>query len=111
MTQIAVRPIEGSAIIITVSFTGPDGIGFTPNTCAWSLTTPKGVVINSRDRVAVTVSGTSYNFMVAGDDLLSADGDKRVFTVEGEYDCTYGNNVPYRAEASFSIDDTVVKPA
>lgn len=45
-----------------------------------------------------------------GDDLLYATGKDRLFLVEGTYDSVYGNDLPFREEATFSITNTVVNP-
>jgi hypothetical protein len=112
MITIKESPNEGAAIVITVRFNDFDKAPFTPNTCLWSLTTSKGLVVNSRDRVPVTVVDSSHNFLIAGDDLLfEEDKGRRVFTVEGTYDSVYGMGVPYREEVSFSCKNMVVNPA
>lgn len=111
MTQLTETPNEGSTIVITVNFLDLDGAAFTPKTCAWSLTLKDGTVINARDRVSATVTGTSHDFVISGDDLLFSEGKDRYFTVEGTYDSTYGNDLPYREEAKFSIANTVRDPA
>jgi hypothetical protein len=111
MSALTEIPNEGSTYVITVSFVDLDGTGFTPLTCVWSLTTKTGTVINARDRVTATVSGTSHDFVLSGDDLLYADGKDRVFTVEGTYDSAYGDDLPFRDQATFTIANTVIDPA
>jgi hypothetical protein len=110
MTELTVTPNEGSTIVITVDFKDIGGTDFTPETCAWSLSKKDGTFINSRERVATTVSGFSHDFVIFGDDLLFADGKDRYFLVEGTYDSVFGNDLPFRDEAHFMILDTKVDP-
>jgi hypothetical protein len=111
MTVLSESPNEGSTFVIIVNFLDLNGTAFIPTTCVWSLTDTKGLVINARDRIAVTITGTLYSFVMSGDDLLFAnDKGRRVFTVEGTYTGTYGTGLPYREEASFSCRDTVRDP-
>ena len=110
MTQLAETPNEGSTYVITVNFLDLDGAAFTPKTCAWTLTRKDGTIINARDRVSATVTGTSHDFVLSGADLLFADGKDRVFTVEGTYDSTYGNDLPFRDEAKFTVVNTTIDP-
>jgi hypothetical protein len=110
MTELAVTPNEGSTIVATVNFKDIDGMDFTPSTCVWSLSKKDGTVINNRDRVSVTVSGYSHDFVMYGNDLLYADGKDRYFLVEGTYNSVYGASLPFRDEAHFTVVDTKRDP-
>lgn len=110
MTELTATPNEGSTIVISVAFKDLDNVAFTPSDCAWSLSKKDGTVINNRDRIAVTVSGTSHDFVIFGDDLLFADGKDRYFLVEGTYDNIYGSDLPFRDEAHFVVVDTKRDP-
>lgn len=108
MTKITVRPNEGSTYAIDVDFQGLDGEEFTPKTCTWTLTDPDGNVINGREGVTATVTGTSHTFVLSGDDLVYAPCDGvNIFTVEGTFDATYGTDLPFRDQAQFIINDMV----
>jgi hypothetical protein len=111
MTTLDVKPKEGSSLVITVSFKDFSEVGFTPKTCVWSLTDTRGTVINGRTRVAATVTGTSHDFVLTGPDLAFAVGaskGNRIFTVEGTFDSTYGNDLAFRDEVGFEIINTVL---
>ena len=110
MTKLTTKPTESSAYVITVDFKDIDGVAFTPKTCVWTLSDTAGTIKNARSRVSVTVTGTSHDFVLSGDDLVYDDLKKgaRIFLVEGTYDSTYGLDLPYREEASFTIANTTI---
>lgn len=103
---------EGSTIKLTVDFLDVNGDTFTPKTCEFSLTDKAGTVINDRDHISATVTGTSHDFVLYGlDTSLDENPSKvRVFTVEGTYDSTDGSDLPFREEARFTVVNTVVSP-
>lgn len=108
MITIATKPNESSSIVLRVFFKDVDGSSFTPLTCVWSLTDESGNVINSRDRVSVSVGSEGYyDFVISGNDIKYSDGDTRVFLVEGTYDSIFGDGLPFREEAKFMIQDTI----
>jgi hypothetical protein len=111
MTTLSESPVEGSTYVITAEFLDIDGEAFTPTTCVWTLSAKNGTIINARSRVAVTVTGTTYDFVLSGEDLLYADGKDRRFLVEGTYNSTYGTGLPFREEAAFILINTVIDPA
>jgi hypothetical protein len=111
MIKLTTKPIESSTYLITITFKDLDGQLFTPKTFQWTLSDAKGTIINERDKVVEVVVGTSHNIVLSGDDLVFAAGKtkgSRVFTIEGTYDSIYGDDLPYREEASFTILDTVI---
>jgi len=111
MTVLTTTPNEGAAILITVEFKDFDNVLFTPKTLVWSLTTSKGVLVNNRDGVVETPNSSSHDFLLSGDDLLFIeDKGKRIFTVEGTFDSAYGNDLPFRDEASFVCKNTILDP-
>jgi hypothetical protein len=110
MTELGVTPNEGSTIVVTVAFKDIDGLDFTPASCVWSLSKKDGTVINSRDRVATTVSGYTHDFVMYGNDLLYSDEKDRYFLVEGTYSSVYGASLPFRDEAHFTVVNTKRDP-
>jgi hypothetical protein len=77
-----------------------------PNAAAWTLTDPKGRVIN--DRVSVTIAApTNTEYIVlSGDDLALPNAQNRIryITVEWDYNSTtYGNNLPKKDEVHLKI--------
>jgi len=107
MITLTTRPNESAAIVLRVTFRDMDNELFTPTSCVWSLTNPDKAVVNGRDRVAVSISGNYHDFVISGDDIVYADGEYRTFLVEGLYDSAFGNDIPFREEAKFFIQDTV----
>jgi hypothetical protein len=111
MNKLTVKANEGGTYGINVAFTGLNAETFTPKTLEWTLSDLNGVIINSRDRVSVSPSGTSYLFIMSGADLEydeEAADTERVFTVEGTFDATYGTDLPFRDQVQFSIVDMVI---
>jgi hypothetical protein len=111
MIVLRAKATESSMYVISASFADPDGTAFTPKTCRWSLTDLGGLVINSRTKVLVPITGSTHSFLLCGADLLfsaSPTGGARVFTLEGTFDSTYGNDLPFRTECQFEVIDTVV---
>lgn len=110
MTKLTTKPNEGSTYIITVNFKDFDDVAFTPITCVWSLSDTAGTIQNARSRVTATVTGSSHNFVLSGDDLVYDDATKgaRIFLVEGTYTGSYGTALPFREEAKFTIANTTI---
>jgi hypothetical protein len=110
MISITTRPNESSTIKIAVTFTDLDGNLFHPKTCVYSLSDSTGNIIGSIDRTVVTIIGTSHNFIISGTNLqiTGSDPGKRIVTIEGTYDCLYGNDLPFREECMFEIENTVI---
>ncbi len=110
MTILTKKPNESSTYIITLTFLDVDNVAFIPASCVWSLTDTKGTILNGRDRVSETIDTNTYDFLLSGDDLIYAVGEskgKRVFTVEGTYDSTYGI-LPFREQVQFEIINTLI---
>jgi hypothetical protein len=112
MIKITPSPNESSSMVIEVTFTNFDGALFTPKTCKWTLTDSVGTVINSRSRVSATVTTSTHEFLLQGEDLKFAitgvtDGN-RVFTIEGTFDHALGTDIPFREQFGFKVIDTVL---
>ena len=104
MTTLSLKATNEGTYIITSAFTNEAGTAVTPNTLTWSLTDNEGTIINSRSGVSIAVPSTSNAVVLGALDLDNAQGNSRVFTIEGTYNSiTYGNNLPLRGQAEFTI--------
>lgn len=101
------RPSDQGTIVISLGFSDHDGAAVVPNVgLTWSLTDEHGNVINERLDEPIAPA-SSVSIVVFGDDLKYSEGPKRVFTVEGTYNSTLGNNLPIREQREFSIENLV----
>lgn len=110
MTTLTIVAPEHGSYPITASFSDTEGTAFTPKTLSWSLLDIIGTVMNGRDKVSLTPSGTYYTVVLQGDDLIYDAGavpGVRIFYMEGTYDSVYGNDQEFRAECQFSIEDLI----
>lgn len=108
MTTLTKKAPEKGTYIIHADFYDADDLPATPKTCLWSLTDTVGNFINDREQVDVSISGTSYDFVLSGDDLVYAEGEtrgNRIFTLEVTYDSTYGSDLPDSKACKFEIED------
>lgn len=111
MTTLTSKPVEGSVYIVTINFLDVDGDPFTPLTCTWTLTDLAGSVINARSKVAIAITGVTATVTLSGLDLaynVGRSAGMRAFTVEGTYNSSYGNSLPFRSEVCFEVLDTIV---
>jgi len=103
MTDLTTKAINGSTYVITCSFADADGTAVTPSALTWSLTDDAGKVINSRSSVVISPAAT-VTIVLGADDLDNDQGSNRIITIEGTYNSsTYGNNLPIKEQASFTI--------
>lgn len=106
--ELETKAPEKGTYVITATYTDEDGNAVTPNAVTWTLTDKNGVVVNSREDVAISVPGTSNDIVLSGDDLaVDNQGLKRRFLIEGTYDSSLGSDLPLNEEAVFTIDDFV----
>lgn len=110
MTKINTRPNEGSTLAIEVGFAGVNAEAFTPKTCTWTLSDAEANIINNRENVSATVTGSTHVFVLSGDDLPFDEANQGViiFTVEGTFDATYGTDLSFREQAQIIVSDMVI---
>lgn len=103
-TDLTIKAIEESTYVITASFTDEDDNPVAPNAgLKWHLTDLDRNIINNREDVAIA-SATTITVVLKGNDLaLSSDIEKRIFTIEGNYDSTLGTGLPLKDEARFDV--------
>jgi len=109
---LTTHAIEKSTYVMTASFKDEDGNAVTPTSITWTLTDKNGVVINSKQDVAVITPAASINIVLSGDDLEVLPGETnniiRVFAVKAIYDsATLGNDLPLRGAIQFFLDNLV----
>lgn len=103
---------EGGTFVVRLTWLDEDDNAVTPDSATWSLTNSDGVIINSREDVAIAVPST-YNDVVLGpDDLLcsSHQDEDRVVIGKFIYDSAAGSNLTGVDEVAFGIEkvETVV---
>lgn len=105
-TQI---PNEKATAVIVVAFTDEDGAAMTPETLTWTLTDLNGNIIHGRDAESITPN-TSVDIILSGDDLAIPNHSllKRIITIEGTYNSSYGTGLPLKDQVIFTINDLVV---
>lgn len=101
--------IEQSSYIITATFTDEGGNSVVPATIEWTLSTAAGVVVNSRENVAVAVPASETEILLSGDDLKILSGEVnqavRLFTVIATYDSALGLDLPLKGSIRFIVDN------
>ena len=113
MAQLLTEPAqEEGTYAITFTFTDEDGDPVTPNSATWTLSDFEGNIINSRENVTITALASSKTIVLSGADLAISDetGVKRTLTVEGLYNSTLGNNLPFKKEVNFRIEQLTNVP-
>ena len=104
-TTITTQAIEESTYVVTFTFKDEDGVAMTPNSITEKLTDLSGTVINSISRSVTPAS--VLTIVYTGDDLTLSEGvgRKRLCTVSGTYDSSYGTSLSYVETAKFEIRD------
>lgn len=99
---------EGSTLVITIVPKDEDGVTVTPLTATWTLRDGLGNAVGTRTNVAIASPSSSMTIVLYSSDIAAGSTGNldRVLTVKGTYDSSAGSNLPFAAEASFSIDPT-----
>jgi hypothetical protein len=106
ITELAQKAAEEGTYAVTVSYFDEAGAAVTPNTAAWTLTDTSGVVINERADETIVTPATSNVIVLSGDDLIiGSHGVKRHLLITGTYDSSLGDDLPFRAQVNFEIED------
>lgn len=109
MIELSVTPAQGGAAKATISFTDENGDAVTPTSVKWTLSDPNGAIINSRSMVTLTPAA-SISWLMSGADLrIGGYGPERILTIDALYNSTLGNDVPLRAQASFTIEQFAIE--
>lgn len=104
--------VEGSTFAVTVSFKDEEGNAVTPNAIAWSLYNTAGVIVNSRQAVAVAVLSSTITIVLSGNDLALAseavESETRRLIVSATYDSALGWSLPMAESFEFKVLNTNV---
>jgi len=105
MNTLSDSAIEESTFIVIVTFTDEDGVATVPKTLTWTLTDVNGTVINDKEDEVVSVPAAVSNIVLSGDDLAISGvrSVSRIFTVEGTYDSSLGEDLPFVESIRFTI--------
>jgi len=101
---------EQNTAKITVTFADENGDAVTPETLTWTLKSAGGTVINNREDVSVSPSGSSETIILSGDDLgvAVATGTRRILYVDYTYNSSNGTGLPGHDWVEFRIKDNPV---
>jgi hypothetical protein len=80
----------------------------TPKTATWSLRDKNGNIVHDRSAQTLIVTAGNAAIVLKGCDLICGSIGRneectRTVIVEGTYDSTYGEDLPFIEEATFSI--------
>lgn len=108
----AARATERSTFVVRVAFFDEEAAAVAPTAASWSLTDTDGVVVNSRDDVAISPLATTATIVLSGADLAvsGAVSVTRVLTVEATYTSSLGSGLPLKQEIRFPVDPLVAVP-
>lgn len=108
MTRVTLtaEAVEQSTYIVTATFRDEDGAAVIPLTAAWTLTNEYGVVVNSRQDVAIAPIASTINVVLTGADLAmlgEMDTGRRLVLVEATYNSSLGAGLHLREEIEFEL--------
>ena len=115
MITIVQRANEQGTMGFVCEFSDDDKQPVAPSQITWSLTDPKGEVINGLDKVAITPA-QKVTIVLKGQDLQIRDAEatlakvSRRLVVEILYSSTLGNDLPMNEVASFEVNKLVKVP-
>lgn len=110
MITLANNVTNRGTYLISGQVTNEDGTLMVPSFIKWTLTDKWGNVINGKNNVSITPPTSEFVITLTGDDIDLEDSNNRIFTVDIEYDSVaYGNDLPLRAQSSFTIGEWVSK--
>lgn len=114
---------QGTYIIDGIAIVGTSSV--VPNSGAtWTLTKLDGTIINSRQDVPVTATGSNFTISLSDADLAIFSDDpqvpvrlpggsvnlkigRRVLLFECTYNSSIGNNLPLKSQVFFSVEEVI----
>ena len=104
-TRLTTLADERGTYIVKVDFEDEDGNGVIPDSIKYTLTDPKGAIINSLSSVAVGTPATSVNIELTSDDLavLNRRNTRRKLLIHAVADLQIGSNRDIYGECEFEI--------
>lgn len=104
-TTITTKAVEESTFVLVFTFADEDGAAMTPVTLHEKLTDLDGTVINGIDRDLTPGSVQTIVYSGTALTLAQGVGRKRLCTLTGTYDSTYGTGLTFTETATFEIID------
>ncbi len=103
---------EEGTFIPVATFTDENDAAVVPDSATWSLMQSDGTIINSREDVPISSPASANDIVLSGDDLAIQAGEtaqyvERRVIAKGICDSDAGNNLPYRAECVFMLENSV----
>lgn len=98
---------ELGSITMIIPFRDENGSAVTPDSATWSLSTPDGTIVNSRENIVLSGPTSDEEVVLSGNDLEILDGDEqetRHFTVKWTYG---GSGRTATDECKFQIQNLV----
>lgn len=93
---------EAGTYIVQIKFKDEDDNLVTPYNLTWWLSDVEGNPINNREDVSASAEDGIINVILSGNDLTPGF---KIFTIKGNYDSTYGTNLPIRDVCKFYINN------
>lgn len=110
MITLANNVTNSGIYLVSGQITNSLGELTVPSSIHWSLTDKWGNIINNRNQVEINPPVSAFVITLTGDDIDIEDSHSRVFTLDVEYDSVaYGNDLPLRAQGSFTLGDWVAR--
>ena len=108
--NITTAAIEKSTYVVNVALTDENDAALTPQTATWTLCKTDGTIVNDREDVVITSLSASMDILLSGLDLAltESEGAFRIFTIEGTYNSDLGNDLPFKEQTTFFIDNLKV---
>jgi hypothetical protein len=105
--------LEQGSFLVSYTFKDLSGTDVIPKSASWTLTDKDGTIINDRENEDITGDDLAADIYITlqGDDLVLADPENnlRIVTIKGVFDDpSYGEDLPYRDEIRFYIDDLMI---
>ena len=106
-TTLTEAAVERSTYAIAVSFYDEAGKAVEPNAgLTWTLSTSSGVIVNSREKVAIE-SAETVTIVLHGEDLPARTDRSLVLTIEGTYNSDLGDNLEIKDQVTFTVKPLV----
>ncbi len=111
ITTLTQEAPEQGTFAITAAYFDDAGTPVVPTAATWTLTDILGVIINSRDSIAITGLSTTSMIVLTGNDLaIGEHGYVRRLLVEYVYNSSLGNGLAGKAQVNFRITDFLAVP-
>jgi len=111
MIQISTVADEQSTLVLLITFKDEQGADAVPTSATWTLTDQDGIVINSREDVAISPIAATVKIVLTGTDLAlaihAASKYKRYVTISAIYDSSAGSGLALTQQIEFYVSSNV----